>query len=128
MGDLVSDGRLSNGIEVITPVVVARPLGSISLPISTGCIDDLFEYRDEREPAALPGGARFSSPPCPSYRSSTDFSLCSFLPKNDLPAEVCLDLSDADVEDGMLTGDSGMEVAAWAVIRKELPPPPEGFP
>ena len=125
----MSDGRLSNGIEVITPVFVARALGSISWPISTGCIDDLFEYRDEREPAALPGGARFSSPPYPSYRSSTGFSLCSFLPKNDLPAEVCLDLSVADVEVGMLTGDSGgMKGAAWAFIHNELPPPPGGFP
>lgn len=96
--------------------------------MSTDCIEALFEYRDEREPAALPGGARFSSPPYPSYRSSTTgFSLCSFLPKNDLPAEVCLDLSVEDVE-GMLTGVGGeTKGAAWAFIHEELPPPHEGF-
>ena len=116
----MSEGRLSNGIEVIRPVFMAIPLWFISWPMSTDCIDALFEYRDEREPAALPGGARFSSPPaCPSYRLSTaGFSLCSFLPKNDLPAEVCLDLSVEDVEVGMLTGVGGeMKGAAWAVIH-----------
>ena len=72
----------------------------------------LFECRDEREPAELPGGARFSRSPrllvlLLSWRISTGFSLCSFLPKNDFPAEVCLDLSGADVEDGILTSVAG---------------------
>jgi hypothetical protein len=75
----------------------------MSLPKSTDWTDDRFECRDEREPAALPGGARLSQLPWASYRSSAGFSLCNLRPKNDLPADVCLDLSEADVVVGILT-------------------------
>jgi hypothetical protein len=75
----------------------------MSLPKSIDWTEDRFEYRDEREPAALPGGARLSQLPWVSYRSSVGFSLCNLRPKNDLPADVCLDLSETDVVVGILT-------------------------
>lgn len=107
IGDLVSAGRLSKGMEVITPAVIDSAAGSMSLEKSMDWTEDRLEWREEREPGALPGGARVSKPVWASWRSSTGFSLCNFLPKNDFPAEVCLDLSGADVVVGILTDVAG---------------------
>jgi hypothetical protein len=43
MGVLVSDGRLSNGMDVITPAVGAMLPGSISWLMSTDWIEERFE-------------------------------------------------------------------------------------
>jgi hypothetical protein len=43
MGVLVSDGRLSNGIDVITPAVGAMLPGSTSWVMSTDWIEERFE-------------------------------------------------------------------------------------
>jgi hypothetical protein len=105
MGVLESAGKLSKGIEVITPAVIESPLAaSISAPTSKEPTEDLLECRDEREPDELPanpGGSNDTQ--LFSERSSEGFSLCSFFPKNDLLADDCLDLSGEDIEVGMST-------------------------
>lgn len=116
MGVLGSGGRLSKGMEVMTPAVMARPEASASWPMSKDCTDALLECREEREPDELPGGVD-GSPPL----SSAGRSLCSFLPKNDLPPDVCLDLSGADdVELGIVAGVAEeAQGAAWASSTRQ---------
>lgn len=63
MGDLGSGGRLSKGIEVMTPAVMERT--SASWPMSRDCTDALLVCREEREPDGLPGGAGASKAPLP---------------------------------------------------------------
>lgn len=62
--------------------------------MSTECMDSCLEWREERDPAAEPLAPNTSRPPLPSNRGSGGRSLCNFLPKNDLPADDCRDLSE----------------------------------
>lgn len=86
----------------MTPAVIASPAASASLPDSTEWTEPLLECRDEFDPAPLPNVLGLSNPPLPSYRLSVGFSLCIFLPKNDLPPEDCLDALSACVVVGMV--------------------------
>lgn len=92
---------------MITPAVIERPVASGSLPKSIDCTDPLFVWREVRDPGELAMEMGASRPPFPSCRWSSVRSLCSFRPKNDLPADVCLDLSLADEEVGILAGVVG---------------------
>ena len=89
--------RLSYGIEVITPAVIARPAAS------PGCIgvsaepEGRLECRDDFEPGVLfdPLGANPGVGGKSSYeRDSVGFSF--FLPKKERPPDDCLDFASLD--------------------------------
>jgi len=99
MGNL-SAFTLSYGIDVITPVCVARP-GSID--IETGLLSrDVREFRceclEDCDPAALVGVGGVSGTRWPS---SFDLSLCR-REKKDLPPEDCLGFPSCEVLEGIL--------------------------
>lgn len=101
MGDLVSEDTLSYGIEVMTPAVMLIPNDG-SAPGEYGRSKDVIEFRvvlDDRELTEL---ALSKSPP--RYFPSSLTFLFSFLllPKNDFPADDCLDFPSP--VDDMTTG------------------------
>ncbi len=84
--------RLSSGIEVIIPVVIAKPFASVGRSDSVGS-EGLEECREEYDPCRLlePLGARGKSG-CSVPSSNALDSVLSFLhPKNDLPPDDCRD-------------------------------------
>ena len=102
MGVLLSN-TVWYGIDVITPAVIARPEASPSL--SRECTEARFECLEDRDPEALPPVDKLSSVPSSRLSDdfSDDFSLCSFLPNSDLPADDCLVCLSPGFEEGMLT-------------------------